>query len=727
MKRRFIVRQHKPYRTRIQFKELRSRRKLCAVISRSLLSLPGVDAAEARPSSGSVVVVHRTTPVLLDSIIKSVVAEIEQQGETLAQQSVGPVCLPSKTARKQYHVSGTMLLLSGVYLLYLFGRRLFLSVSRSVAPATPLLSLPTLVTLGLSLPVQRQAVDNLKRTGKPDMGLISTGLLYVSLLTGNVLTALTIFWLFNLSSWLESRITTRTRQAIREMLSGKAEKVWLVQDGVEVEVPVEELQPGDIISLRLGSGIAVDGQVVEGEALVNESSMTGESLPVVKKVGDAVFAGTVVDAGQIDVVVEKTGEATRLAAIIRLIEGAEKESGELQRLSEQFSQTMVPVSLTLATLALLFTGSLLQAMAVLIITCPCAIRLSTSVAVSASLSTAAGQAILIKGGRYIETAGRVNVLVVDKTGTLTEANSEIEAIYALDKRYQERTVLQLAASVQKTWAHPLSRAIVEQAAVDEIPLRPATRGDFVVGQGVVGEVDSKEVVVGSSRFLESRGIVYPKASRDAHEAVRSSYSDVLLGYDGRVIGGFQTRSRLAGNLRESMNRLRGLGLHHIVVLTGDQEQGARGLKEKIGCDEVLWEQSPEDKAAWIQQWKAQHPDDVIAMVGDGINDTPAFALSDLSFAVGQGGSDITVEYGDIVLQKGGIDKVADTLDFGQKTLRVIKESYSITLGMNGIILMLTVLGLLPPVAGALLHNMITVTAVANASTLRKTHLNKNKK
>ena len=723
---KYSIKHRQPYRTRLRFRHLKRRKTLCAVVEKRLFDVSGISDVLVRESSGSVIVEHPDgaidLSVILDIVVTSQTESISVAPlEHFISSKSSPSCLSCSGTNTNIknHVSGQVLLFSGLYIFYLFAKRLFTTVVIPTTFIARVFTLPALVALGLSRPIQRQAIENFKQTGKPDMGLISTGLLYISILTGDVLAALAVFWLFNLSSWLEDRIRTRTRYAVREMLSGKVHNAWLVKDGAEIEVEVDSLQPDDIISLRLGNTIPVDGTVTEGSSLVNEATLTGEGMPVVKQTGDTVLAGTVLEEGDILVRVDKAGEETRLAAIIRLIETAETDPGELQLTSQRFSQAMVPVSLILAASAFIFTGSLLQTMAVLIITCPCALRLSTSVAVSSAMSRAAIDGILIKGGRYIEIAGKVNVLVLDKTGTLTDMASEVATVTVLDKRFKSDTIIQLAASAQKTWPHPLSRAVTHRAETLRLPLLACEETNLIVGQGVQARVEKNyiknDILVGSRSFMEKNKISCSHKIAARKQKEISGASRLYVACNDRLIALIETRSQVRGDVVQGVKHLREMGVEHIVLLTGDYKSGTNGLKERFGFDEVHWSQSPEDKASWIKNWKADHPEDVIAMVGDGINDTPAFATADLSLAIGEGGADVTVEYADIVLQRGGIDQVATTLALGRKTLSTIKESYAIAISMNGGTLAMTTLGVISPVAGALLHNMITVAAVTNAS------------
>lgn len=714
----YRLRQRTAYRTRITLPCLWREPLRCEHVRTSLLSLDGVADIQVRSGSGSVIVLHPQGPIDLDDLLARIALAVQgvpaPSSKALSRRhSCDCLVNQASPGESRGHVSGPVLFLSGLYVLYLYAKRLFLALTPTITAPTRLLTLPALVALAISLPIQRQAIDNLRQSGKPDMGLISTGLLYFSLLTGNTLAALTVFWLFNLSSWLEDRIRIRTRQAVREMLSDTCQRAWLLRDGIEVEVDAADLQPGEVIVLRRGNVVVADGTVLAGSAFVDEAALTGEDAPVARCVDDPVLAGTVVVEGFLQVRVERAGEATRLSAIIRLIEEAEHDPGDLQRASRRFSRAMVPVSLGLATAAFLFTGNLMQAMAVLIITCPCALRLSTSVAVSGAMSSAARDGILIKGGRYVEIAGQIDVLAVDKTGTLTDRSSEVSGIRVLDHRFRRETVLRLAASAQQAWSHPLSRALTLSAKSLDVPLLPVEEPELVIGRGVRGRIDGQVVLVGQAAFLREQGV---KVDETLDTPPANGSTALLVACSGRLIGVIDLRHRWRPGIKTALERLKGLGVRHLVLLTGDNGVGA--IPDwNSGFDQVLCNQSPEAKAAWIVAWKKEHPKDMIAMVGDGINDTPAFAAADLSLAIGEGGAEVTVEYADIVLRYGGLEQAAEALTLGRRTLDTIKECYALAIGLNAILLGLTTLGLLSPVAGALLHNLTTVLTVTNASTL----------
>ena len=719
-----------PWRTRIQTFRLRwksetVRRK----IEHQLVELNGIVRADLRPATGSVILEHPGGPIGLDEVFAIIEKNLshplpptDSSANHARKSKLCGQCQTGGSSKKpsaKNHVSGLTLVVSGLYLVYLWMKKFF---STAVVPASSSIigrvtSLPALAALGLSLPIQRQALENLKRSGKPDIGLLSTGLLYLSILLGNAATALVVFWLFNLSGWLESRITEQTRRAIRSMLQQKETDVWLVRDGVEIRISVTELAAGDIISLRQGNSIPADGTVIKGKALVNEAALTGENFPVYRNRGDQVLAGTVIDEGEIQARVVSAGEETRLAAIIHLIEKAEDSSSPLKLSSQRFAEAIVPVSLSLAVGTFLVTGSLLRAMAVLIITCPCAIRLSTSVAMSAAMGNGAGRGILIKEGSYLELCGKIDVLVFDKTGTLTDPVPEITEIVVLDDRFKSDTILQLAASIQKFWQHPMSRAVIENARHRGLGDIPCEKTELVVGQGVRGRIQSHDFLLGSRLFMENHQIDMARIGPDEKRMLGHGEHVLYVARAGRLIGLIGIKSRLRANIRLTMEKLRSMGIRRLVMLTGDGKPGAEATAARLDLDEFHWNQTPEDKAAWITGWKKNHPDDVVAMVGDGINDTPAFACADLSFAMGEGGSDAAVEYGDIVLQRGDPALVAEAVEIGQKTIAVIQQDYVMAIGLNAAGLICTTFGAISPFAGAFLHNVITMIVVANSGRL----------
>ena len=725
---KYKLRQATPFRTRIQFPGLRLKPACCAYIQEQLGALARFELVAVRPASGSIILVHPQGPPDLQAILGVIVSFKSALDEKIsAEMSPGNTAKAAPPKRSSEacnfsHVSGPTLLLSGLYIGWLMLKRVFAPVPAVGTLLSRLVSLPALLTVWLAIPIQRQALENFKKTGRVDMGFISTGLLYVSLFTGNIVSALAVAWLYNLSGWMESRIQEHTRNAVKDMLMGRQTHAWKLVDGVEVRVDADTLIPGDTIVLGHGNTVPVDGRVIKGTVLINESAMTGEGMPVVKNKDQAVLAGTLVEDGSAWVIVEKTGDQTRMAGIIRLIESARTDLGDAGRASLKISQYMVPVSLTLAGIAFFMTGSLFLAIATMMVTCPCALRLSSSTAVSVAMGQAAAQGILIKGGTHVETAGRVNTLVLDKTGTLTRNAAQVSWVENMDRRYKEETILTLAAAALGALNHPLSRAVVLEAHALGLELPACKYREMVVGQGVKARVKTgtgvKTLLAGSRKFMAAQGLQPPDCKLQRGPGGKDTRSDsiVFVALENHILGCIHLTHTMRSDAgRDTMVRLQHLGVSRIVLLTGDTREGTRDLIEKFSFDEVHWGMSPEDKALWIDRQRQARPGAVIAMVGDGINDTPAFSRSHLSFAVGDAGDDLTLECADIVLQQGGLGKVAQSLELGQHALSVIRESYTLAIGLNSVTLMLMLSGLLSPFAGALIHNLITLGAVANAA------------
>ncbi len=662
-----------------------------------------------RPKTGSVIVEHPGNPVQIKDIVQIVRRSLRAR--------TGKVSPVPATARPEgaRHVSGPMLVLSGLYLVYLVLRRLFTPLASPLSLARRAFTLPYLLIVFLSLPIMRHSLDNLRRTGKLDMGLVSLLLLYASLFLGNLLSALLVIWLFNLSSWLETRVQAFTRRAVREMLAGNISRGWLVrEDGVEVEVDTDTLQVGDLIALRTGYAIPVDGKVSSGQIVVNEASLTGEELPVLKTAGDVVYAGTLVEGGAARVRVTNVGKDTRLAAIFRLIEQAEQHTSQAERTSQLISQKMVPFAIGLAATAFLTTGNLLLAMTVLIVTCPCALRLSTSVAVSSALSNGAGKGIFIKGGSFVERSGSVNVLVLDKTGTLTSAHARVENVEVVDETESPASILQLCASIPMLRQHPYGRAVAQAAGEAGMVRHSCEKDEAIVGKGVRARVEGKAVLVGNRRLMLDNSVPLDTLQQSAL-AMDDGDNRLFVAREKQLMAAITVRSALREDIQEMVASLRSLGITTITILTGGREADVNGLQQQLGVDIVLSEQSPEEKAAWIMNRKLAHPSDVIAMVGDGVNDTPAFAASDLSIAVGVGGSDIAVEYADIVVRDASAEQLQHLFGLGRRTVEQIRENHFQAVGLNGLLLVLMLTGYINPLAGALLHNLVTVLVVRKGS------------
>ena len=696
------------WRTRIKVPGLQQKAFLADTIAAELEHLSGITGVAVRPGSLSVIIEHKKNGFSRDhvfSVLNRYLGKLPEVGS----KGENSLTAPGSTPRK--HVSGLTLALSGAYMVFTWTAPLaaiFLPI---------LMPLQAVVALGLSIPIVAHGLRSFRESGKPGTELITTAALFYSIVTGSAGTALGVFWLFNLSSWLEERTVNQTHNTIRTMLQNKVRHVWLVKDGVEVQVPLAQVIPGDMISVRFGSTVPADGIVLEKEALVSEVAMTGESMPVFKKKGDKLMAGTTVEAGHIIMKVTAVGETTRVAGIIRMVENAQASKAPVQRSAEKFGRLMFPVTLSLFFGTLTMTGSLMKAMAMLIITCPCAMRISSSTALTATMGNAAARGILFKGGDALETAGKIDVLVFDKTGTLTRGTPTVSRVITLDDRFDPLDILTLSGSAQSSWKHPLTTAVMDKIREKNAIIPKAQASDLIVGQGVRALISGKEVLVGSEKFMENCGIGCGNATPLLERMLSNSETVVFVANDGKLLGLIGIKDRLKDNATATLNTLKKMGINYMVMLTGDRKEMAVKTGRDLPLDEIRWCQSPEDKAEWIKKRKADYPGQVVAMVGDGINDAPAFAHADLSFAMGETGADLAVAYGDIVLQKPDLALVAESVRLGRQCLSEIHANFQLTAGLNLACGVLTGMDWFTPFAGSLVHNLITLGVVGKSGRL----------
>lgn len=707
------------WRTRMKAPALGRRKEVAERVAGELSLIPGVSRVEVRLGRGSIILLHPHRPLDMKAVRRVLASEFapaEQPYAADRESASCSACVPKEPGRT--HVSGAVLVLTGAYIVFEWIRRLLF---RAPAPRGGsilfrLWNRPALTAIGLSIPIMREALKNLVNRGV-SMDLLVTTAAVISILMGEAMAALVVMWLANFSEWLETRTVERTRKAIRDMLQHDVRECWVIRDGAEVQVAVSDLVKGDVISIREGDAAPADGTVVKGEALLNESAMTGESRPVFKVVGDVVLAGTTVEMGKVLVEVESTGDETRLGRIIRLIEEGREQKADIILSSQRFSDAVVPFSLALSLLTYFVTGSIRRAMAMLIIACPCGVSLSTPTALSAAMGNAARQGSLIKGGKYLEAAGRIKHLTFDKTGTLTSGVPQVSRVVSIDNRFEAIRVLQLAASSQMHYKHPMTLAVLNKVRESEIEIPRHEQTELIIGHGVKAKIEGDEILVGSHHFMEDYRVDHEMGHAEEARMLERGESVLFVACNRRLIGLMGVEDRMKETASEALSALKALGVEDIAMFTGDREQHARSLAESLPIDEIRWEQSPEDKAAWVMECKRLHPDQVTAMVGDGINDAPAFSHSDISFAMGDTGADVAIEHADIVLNSGDLALVAQTVALGQKTLEVIRHNYQISVGLNLAGMILAAVGWLPPVAGALFHNLITVGVVSNSAKL----------
>lgn len=514
---------------------------------------------------------------------------------------------------------------------------------------------------------------------------------------GEYTAAVVIVFFMRVSEALEGMTTERSRQAIRALMRLAPEQAHRMRDGQEEDVPVEALRSGDYVVVRPGEQVPADGEVESGTAAVDQSPITGESMPVEKGPGSEVFAGTIVHGGALTVRVRRAGADTTLGRVIQLVEEAEANKAPVQRLADRFTAWYIPVVLGTAVLTYVVGGDLTAAIAVLLVSCACAIALATPTAVIAAVGQAAGRGILIKGGRYLELLARVDTVVMDKTGTLTFGRPTVTDVMALDGRSEDE-VVQLAASAEQLSEHPVAAAV--RQAARERGLTPARSEGFeaLAGMGVRAQSGGSRLLIGSRRLLEAEGVPAPREA-DA-EAVRwqgEGKTVFFLGVDERVVGLVAVADDPRPEVPGALKALRELGVERLLVITGDNERTARAEARRLGVD-YRAELLPEEKIAVVKELQSQGH--TVLMVGDGVNDAPALAQADVGVAMGVAGTDAALEAADVALMQDDWRGLPEAVHIGRRTFGVIQQNLGVGVLYNVVGMTLAAVGILPPIAAA---------------------------
>jgi cation-transporting ATPase V len=526
-----------------------------------------------------------------------------------------------------------------------------------------------------------------------------------------------------LGRYFEARAHGKTREAISKLLEMGAKEARLLVDGQERLVPVDQVQVGDVVRVRPGEKIPVDGQVTDGRAAVDESMLTGESVPVEKTVGDHVAGATVNVDGLLTVRATAVGADTALAQIVRLVEQAQGGKAPVQRMADRVSAVFVPVVIGVAVatfagwtlLAANPLGGMTAAVAVLIIACPCALGLATPTAIMVGTGRGADMGILIKGGEVLEASKKVDTVVFDKTGTLTRGRMRLTDVIA-GKRRQPNAVLQLAAAVESGSEHPIGAAIV--AAAEECGLKIPTATAFanVAGRGVRAKVDGQPVLVGRRKLIDEHDLLLPDhLVAAAEELEEQGRTTVFVGHDRQVVGVLAVADTVKDDAAAVVQQLHAMGLQ-VALITGDNAPTAAAIAKQVGIDRVLAEVLPEDKVTEVR--RLQDEGRVVAMVGDGVNDAPALVQADLGIAIGTG-TDVAIEASDITLMSDRLDGVVHAIQLSRQTLRTINQNLGWAFGYNTAAIPLAALGVLNPVIGGAVMGFSSVSVVTNSLRLRR--------
>jgi cation-transporting P-type ATPase C len=697
-------------RMRVSVAWVRRDHRRAVAVEEAVAKQPGVRAVHAYPRTGSVVVWY--SPRRCDRA--SVLAAIGGAAHIAAE--LIPARAPHSSEIRNADV--LRMVIGGAALALLGLRRYVFARPPLLGPSGRLFAAG--VTVFTGYPFLRGALRSL-RSGRAGTDALVSAATVASLVLRENVVALTVLWLLNIGEYLQDLTLRRTRRAISELLRGSQDTAWIrlsegLQAGTEIQVPIDSVEIGDEVVVHDHVAIPVDGEVVDGEAILDQSAITGETLPVSVVVGSCVHAGSVVVRGRVVVRASAVGNQTTIGRIIARVEEAQLDRAPIQTVGENFSRRFVPTSFLVSAITLAITGDVRRAMTMLLIACPCAVGLATPTAISAAIGNGARRGILIKGGSHLEQAGRVDAIVFDKTGTLTVGRPVVTNIIAMHKDWQPEQVLAYAASSEIHSRHPLAEAVIRSTEERRISIPPHEECEVLVGLGMRTWADGRTLLLGSPSLLRAENVrVSKKATEWVDRLRRQAETPLLLAVDAKLVGLISLRDEVRPEAAEVLAKLRANGIRRIVMLTGDHPEIARVVAAELGIDEWRAEVMPEDKLEVVRELRSDGF--VVGMVGDGINDAPALAAADIGIAMGLAGTDVAVETADVALANDDLHRLLDVRDLGARAVDVIRENYGMSIAVNAAGLIIGAGGALSPVLAAILHNASSVAVVANSSRL----------
>ena len=534
---------------------------------------------------------------------------------------------------------------------------------------------------------------------------------------GNFWEAAAVTFLFAVGHALEAGTMNRTRSALAALVAVAPDTAVVLRDGDQIEVPANQVRMGEIVLVKNGAKVPVDGQVVAGAGAIDEASITGESIPVEKSRSDHVFAGTIARSGLLQVLATGIGADTTLARIIHRVEEAQDAKARTQAFIDRFSKWYTPAVMVLALAAGLLTGDIVLALTLLVIGCPGALVISIPVAIVAGIGRSARNGILIKGGEYLETSAKISAVAVDKTGTLTEGRPALTDIVVIDPALARADVLRWAAAAEAGSEHPLARPILDTAREEGVAPQ-GIPGDVtpVVGKGIAADVDGTRVLVGNAALLEQYGITDDAGSAAvADELAADGRSPMIVAVGGAVIGVIGVADTIREDAPEMIRRLHAAGVEQVVMLTGDTRRVAEAIGRTVGIDEIQASLLPEDKLDAVA--RLQREGHTVAMVGDGVNDAPALAAADIGVAMGAAGSAVAVETADIALMGDDLLKLPEAIRLAKRTVSVMRQNIAIALATVVLLLVGVFGGGVTMALGMLVHEGSVLIVILNAMRL----------
>ena len=566
------------------------------------------------------------------------------------------------------------------------------------------------------LPLVYLALIRLIREKWVSSALLITIAMVASLLIGELFAAGEVAWIMALGALLEDWTVERAKKGLKNLIDLTPQTARRVSDdGSETIVPIEEVSLQDRLRILPGEVVPVDGEIVEGTSSIDQSIMTGESLPIDKSIGDDVYCGTMNLYGAIDISATSLGENSSLQKLIDLVKEADNNQAPTQRIADKWATWLVPIALAIAIAAWLVTGDIVRGVTVLVVFCPCALILATPTAIMGAIGQATKHGVLIKSGEALEKLGGLNTIAFDKTGTLTYGNLAVSDVISLDEDYTSEDVLLMTASAEKRSEHPLAKAIIENVENKSIKIEEAHDFEMIPGKGIKARNSYGEIVCGNQKYLSELNIEESENLQSTLDTLRyEGKASIIVGLNGRTVGVIGLSDMIredAGDMIEALHKLD----TETILLTGDHKETADYFASKVGIKDVRGELLPEDKLTAIEDIKKSGRQ--VCMIGDGVNDAPALKASDVSVAMGTMGSDVAIDAADVVLLGDDIGKIPYLKRLSNSTLFTIRFNIALSMCINAVAIICSVLGLLNPVTGAIVHNAGSCLVVLNAALL----------
>ncbi len=720
MKQNIAIRHSIPGRIRLRIRGMHKNTVLANRFDGELNKLKFVESVRTNIHCGSIVVRFKPSRSNADKILNHVAQLLNGVGgrktcdkeaptcasplcECRACKSTQVGCTPVKSALRRFIAVSSVM---GVVVV----RTTLLGLTIAETALSPL----GLAAVGLSLPLFKKAYDQLRQKRFTLEAFLGASCV-AAVAAGEALTAFEVLWINSGAELVKAWITERSRKSISTILEVTSHHTFVLVDGVEVEKEVKDLRKGDVVVLHTSEKVCVDGEIVDGEALMDEAPISGRSDFVPKAVGDKVLAGTFVRQGVIYVKAHKVGDKTYLSRVLKMVEDSLENRAPIEGVADRLAANLIKVGFVTTAGTWLLTGSLYRAFTVmLVMACPCATVLAASTAVSAAISAAAKRNILIKGGRYLEEVGRTDTVCFDKTGTLTTNEPMLARIVSLNGTSEKR-LLQMAASVEMHNHHPLAQAIKNKADERGVAPKDHTVCEYFLGMGMRAEVAGHEILVGNRKLMEKHGVQAREAASKAAPLRRQGRTVLFVADDKNILGLLAFDNMIRPESHEVVKRLRRGGADDIVLITGDEPNTANELSKRLGIANVHASVMPEDKAHIVEEMQKRGAS--VLMVGDGVNDALALTRADVGVAMGAGGSEVAIEAADIALVNDHLGGLVYVQSLSQQTLKIVHQNFWIATGSNLAGVVFGALGMLTPIMAGMIHIGHSLGVLANSARL----------